>query len=301
MTSTRVPRVIVVTRASEYQALLARHGTRAQAAFFLDRRGQAIEDLEARHALLEAALDAVSRAIPPDWRRARLDRADLARFVFEPDDLVVAAGQDGLVANAAKYLRGQRVLGVNPDPERYDGVLVRHRPDRVARLLRAAAAGRAEVEERTMVEARLDDGQRLLALNELFCGHRSHQSARYRIAAFGREERQSSSGVIVTTGTGATGWARSINGERRRPLALPAPVDPAVAFLVREPFPSVGTGTAIDGALLPPGEPLALVSEMNEGGVVFGDGIEEDRLDFGFGARVAIGPAAERLALVTGA
>lgn len=296
-----VPRAIVVTRASEYAALLARHGTRAQAAFLLERRGQSIEDLERRHALLERALEAVSRAIPPDWRRQRLDRADLARFVFEPDDLVIAAGQDGLVANAAKYLAGQLVLGVNPDPERYDGLLVPHRPDAAAKLLRAMAAGRAEVEERTMVEARLDDGQRLLALNELFAGHRSHQSARYRIVLAGREERQSSSGVIVTTGTGATGWARSINLERRRPLALPKPSDPAIAFFVREPFPSVGTGTSIDGALLADGETLSLVSEMNEGGVLFGDGIEDDRIDLGWGARVELRTAAERLRLVRGA
>src|SRR5690242_10978536 len=158
--SGKVPRAIVVTRASEYEALLARHGTRAQAAFFLERRGQSIDDVERRHALAQRALEAVSRAIPADWRRARIDRGDLARFVFEPEDLVVAAGQDGLVANAAKYLGGQLVLGVNPDPERYDGVLVPHRPDRAAGLLRAMAAGRVEVEERTMVEARLDDGDR---------------------------------------------------------------------------------------------------------------------------------------------
>ncbi len=298
--ATKVPRAVVVTRASEYAALLARHGTRAQAAFFLERRGQSIDDLDRRHALLERALEAVSRAIPPDWRRQRLDRADLSRFVFEPDDLVIAAGQDGLVANAAKYLSGQLVLGVNPDPERYDGVLVPHAPERAAKLLRAMAAGRAEVERRTMVEARLDDGQRLLALNELFAGHRSHQSARYRIALEGREERQSSSGVIVTSGTGATGWARSINQERRHRLALPAPTDPAIAFFVREPFPSVGTGTSIDGALLRDGSALSLVSEMNEGGVLFGDGIEDDRIEFGWGTRVEIRAAAEQLLLVKG-
>jgi NAD kinase len=296
----KMPRAIVVTRASEYQALLARHGTRAQAAFFLERRGQALQDLERRHALLQAALEAVSRAIPPEWRRVRLDRSDLARFVFEPEDLVVAAGQDGLVANAAKYLTGQLVLGLNPDPDRYEGVLVPHRPEQAPGLLRAMAAGEVEVEVRTMVEARLDDGQRLLALNEVFAGHRSHQSARYRIALGGREERQSSSGVIAATGTGATGWARSINGERRRPLTLPGPVDPAIAFFVREPFPSVATGVSIDGAVLDRAHTLELVSEMNEGGVLFGDGIEDDQLDFAWGTRARLGAAEERLRLVRG-
>ncbi len=296
-----VPRVVVVTRASELELLLARHGTREQARFFLERRGQAIAEIERRHARRESALAEVSRAIPAPWRRIRIDRADLARFVFEPDDLVVAVGQDGLVANAAKYLSGQLVLGVNPDPERYDGVLVPHRPDAAPRLLRAMAAGGADVEERTLARATLDDGQRLLALNEVFAGHRSHQSARYRLRLAGREERQSSSGIIVTTGTGATGWARSVNGERRRPLDLPRPGDRALAFFVREPFPSVATGTSLDGAVLDGGAGLEVVSEMDDGGVLFADGIEDDRLDFPFGVRARFDVAPERLRLARAA
>jgi NAD kinase len=296
-----VPRVVIVTRASELEALLARHGTREQARFFLERRGQSLREVEHRHVRREAALAEVSRAIPIAWRRVRLGRGDLAAFVFEPEDLVVAVGQDGLVANAAKYLRGQQVLGVNPDPEVNDGVLVPHRPERARKLLAAMAAGRAELDERTLAAASLDDGQRLLALNEVFAGHRSHQSARYRIRHAEAEERQSSSGVIVATGTGATGWARSINGERRRALALPRPTDAALAFLVREPFPSVATGTSIDGAVFAAPEALELVSEMNEGGVVFGDGIEEDRLELPYGARVRIEVASDRLRLVRGA
>jgi NAD kinase len=295
-----VPRVVVVTRATEYAVLLARHGTAPQVRFFLERRGQSIDEVRRRHDRVEAALAEVSRAIPTRWRRARVERADLPRFVFEPDDLVVAVGQDGLVANAAKYLAGQPVLGVNPDPERNDGVLVRHPPDAAAALLAAMAARRAGVEERTLVSAGLDDGQRLLALNEVFVGHRSHQSARYRIRFGAAEERQSSSGLIVATGTGATGWARSINGERRRSLPLPAATDPTLAFLVREPFPSVSTGTRIDGAIVERGDTLEVVSEMDDGGVVFGDGIEDDRLEFGWGTTLRVEVAAERLRVVLG-
>jgi hypothetical protein len=36
----------------------------------------------------------------------------------------VARGQDGLAANTLKYLKNaQPVIGVNPDPGRWDGVL----------------------------------------------------------------------------------------------------------------------------------------------------------------------------------
>jgi NAD kinase len=296
------PRVVVVTRPTDYDALLARHGTREQARFFLETRGQDIADVERRHRRFEEVLGEVSRAVPMKWRRSRITRADLNRFVFEPEDIVTCVGQDGLVANAAKYLTGQLVLGINPDPERYDGVLVPHRVAAAARLLEAAASGRALVEERTMVEARIDDGQRLLAANEIFLGHRTHQSARYRVRFCGKEERHSSSGVVVATGTGATGWARSIVlGKRGDASALPRPTDARLAFFVREAFPSVATGTSIMEGNVTSEDTLAVVSEMNDGGTLFGDGIEDDAIDFRWGLCATLGVARERLRLVRAA
>jgi len=296
---TVAPRVVVVLRPTDYQELVARHGTRDQAGFFLASRGRKLDDVESRHQRQEAALAAVSAAIPLRWRRARILRADLSRFVFGPEDIVVAVGQDGLVANVAKYLTGQPVIGVNPDPARNDGVLVPHAPAAVADLLRATEAGKVRFEQRVMAHARLDDGQQLLALNEIFVGHRTHQSARYRIRpADKQEERHSSSGVIVTTGTGATGWARSIQRQRNQDCRLPGPEDAALAFFVREPFPSVASGTSIEQGLLPEGRGLEIVSEMNEGGTIFADGIEDDRLDFAWGMRLQVSLAPRRLQLV---
>src|SRR5215218_10427304 len=214
-----LPRAVLVGRPTEYAELLARHGTREQARFFLHARDRTLEEVEGRHRALEAARASVLAAIPPEWRRASVLRPELDRFLFEPDDVVVVLGQDGLVANVAKYLDGQPVIGLNLEP----GVLVPHRPEAAADLLADVAAGRAALQYRTMAAARLDDGQALLALNEVFVGHASHQSARYALRVGDRAERQSSSGVIVATGTGATGWAASIHRERHSPLRLPQP------------------------------------------------------------------------------
>lgn len=298
MTGTKTPRVVVVTRPSELDELLACHGTRAQARFFLESRGLELEAVEERHHRLQAALHAVQGAIPLDWRRARASRSDLERFLFHPDDIVAVVGQDGLVANVAKYLDGQPVVGINPDPDRYDGVLVPHPPPAADRLLATCAGGEPPVEERTMVSAQLDDGQVLLALNEVFVGHRTHQSARYRIRWHGTEERQSSSGIIVATGTGATGWALSISRQIRTPPALASPESETLSFFVREPFPSVATGTDLRCGVIRAGAHLEVVSEMNDGGVVFGDGIEADRLALGWGQTVRIEAAKRKLRLV---
>jgi len=295
---TITPRAVFVTRESDYRQLIARHATREQARFFLRSRGQAIEALEARDRQLAATLQAARAAVPDDWRQALVARADLDRFLFGPEDVVVPVGQDGLVANVAKYLTGQPVLGVNPAPDLYDGVLVRVPLARLPDLLRASVSGAALVERRTMVEARLDTGEALLALNEVFVGHRSHQSARYTLAAGDAHEDQSSSGLIVASGTGATGWARSIAEATGARLAL-GPEERAVGWFVREPFPSIATGTAMRHGRLS-GDPLAVTSRMNDGGVIFADGIEQDFIPFDWGRRVVIGPAARPLHLVTG-
>jgi hypothetical protein len=292
-----VPRAVVATRPTALQLVLERHGTVGQAEFFLSARGLSLDELQQRQQEQDAAVTTVERAIPTEWRRARVQRSEFDRFLFEPDDIVVAIGQDGLVANLAKYLRGQPVIGVNPSPTVFDGVLVAHAATEAHDLLLGAAAGRGACEQRTMVCATLDDGQALLALNEVFVGHRSHQSARYRIEAGGRDERQSSSGVIVATGTGATGWARSVHGMRGSMMRMPQPADHKLVYFVREAFPSRSTGTSVQEGLLPRGAGLTLCSEMDDGGVVFGDGIEQDRLEFPWGARLEIRCAEHALRL----
>ncbi len=62
----------------------------------------------------------------------------------------------------------------------------------------------------TMAKATLNTGQTLYAVNDIFVGPRSHVSARYNIAIGKRTENQSSSGVIISTGVGSTGWLKSL-------------------------------------------------------------------------------------------
>ncbi|MEU7059784.1 hypothetical protein [Streptomyces sp. NPDC046197] len=294
------PRVVLVHRTTEYEELVARHGTHGQAAFFLSSRGRDIRELAERHRRTRRALAEVASAVPLTWRQTRVERADLDRFLFAPEDVVVVVGQDGLVANVAKYLSGQPVLGVDADPDRNPGVLVRHRPREAAALLPAVPDPGTGVEELTMVEAVADDTQRLVALNEIYLGAPGHQTARYRLCLDGDRgvvEAQASSGVLVGTGTGATGWLRSVWQDRGRALRLPGPAEDRLLWFVREAWPSPATGTSLVAGELPATGTLSLTIE-SERLVAFGDGMETDAVDLTWGQTIRVGVCRERLRLV---
>lgn len=294
--SALAPRAVFVTRETDYELLLARRATREQARFFLESRGEQLSGVEERHNRFQTVLQTARSNVPSDWRQAHVRRADLDRFLFSPEDIIVVVGQDGLVPNVAKYLSGQPVVGVNPLPDVYDGVLVRSPVADLSAILEAAVAGNARVEQRTMAEGLLDSGERLLALNELYVGHRSHQSARYEILVDKTAENHSSSGIICATGTGATGWARSIMEAIHTEVAI-GPEDLALAFFVREPFPSISTGTSIRFGKFG-SDSLVITSRMNEGGVIFADGIEKDFVAFDWGRKLTIKIAPQSLQLI---
>jgi NAD kinase len=296
---TNSPRAVFVTRETEFELLIARHATKAQASFFLDARAQTLEIIERKHNHFLSILHSCRAAVPSDWRQALVRRADFDRFLFGPEDIVVAIGQDGLVANVAKYLDGQPVIGVNPDPSSYDGVLVRLSPEQFCEAIARGMSERISFESRAMVKAELDSGEILLALNEIFVGHRSHQSARYEIVSHDVNESHSSSGLIISSGTGITGWARSISEATGNAVAI-EPSESKLCFFVREPFPSISTGTAINFGIIEGGEKLRLTSKMNEGGTIFADGIEKDRLAFEWGRIANIGLAETHLRLAFG-
>ncbi|MFJ9319999.1 hypothetical protein [Streptomyces globisporus] len=294
------PRAVLVHRRTEYEELLARHGTHGQAAFFLSSRGRSIDEVARRHDDTRQALREVAAAVPLTWRSTRVERAYLDRFLFAPEDVVVVVGQDGLVANTAKYLAGQPVVGIDTAPGRNPGVLVRHRHADAAALLHTATAAGGKAEELTMVEAVADDTQRLIALNEIYLGPSGHQTARYRLGD-DREnspgEAQASSGVLVGTGTGATGWLRSLWLERGSALPLPAPCDARLLWFVREAWPSPATGTSRVAGELARGQGLRLTVESDRI-VVFGDGMESDALELTWGQSVRLGIAERSLRLV---
>ncbi|HEY5764137.1 MAG TPA: hypothetical protein VIS73_13095 [Rhodocyclaceae bacterium] len=306
MVSAAERKLILVTRRTRLEELVARYHSVAQARFYIEHLGADFSDYVAEHDTYVAARATVSAVLEAHGRYQQIDRGFLPNFVFAADDIVLVLGQDGLLANTIKYLNGQPVVGLNPDPQRWDGVLLPFEPRDLAPLLPDLLAERRDHKSVTMAEASLSDGQRLLAVNDLFIGPRSHSSARYEIASGERREVQSSSGLIVSTGLGSTAWMRSIvtgslavaaqfmPSTRQQPYtALPWDA-PTLQFAVREPFPSQTSQATLVFGRINAGSALTLRSLMPENGVIFSDGIEADYVAFNSGVEAKIAVAARQ-------
>jgi NAD kinase len=301
-------KIVLVIRKTRLEELIERFNTRAQAQFYIEHAGGDFSGYVLEHDAYQRSLESVRRAIETGLKIQVMDRALVPTYVFSNNDVIVTLGQDGLVANTAKYVAGQPILAVNPDAERFDGILLPFEPADLRPNLHRVLAGKATVRAVTLAEAKLKDGQRLLAFNDLFIGASSHVSARYRIRYGDQRENHSSSGIIVSTGAGSTGWLSSIFNETSGILSFlgGAPVKPVrmeweeqrLLFVVREPFVSRHSQAAIVAGTVLPAAPLALESQMPTGGVIFSDGVEHDRLDFNSGAIANIRIAAEKANLV---
>jgi hypothetical protein len=258
----------------------------------------------------QRSLDVARRSIEVSLKIHEIDRSLTPTFTFLPKDLVVTLGQDGLVANTAKYIGKQPLIAVNPDPERFDGILLPFLPSDLPRILRQVMSGKCEIRAITLAEAKLSDGQRLLAFNDLFLGAQTHVSARYRIRWGKSEESQSSSGVLVSTGAGSTGWISSVfnmacgvatlaGGHAFKPMRWNWDAR-KLLFVVREPFVSRHSQAGIIAGILEQQQTLQMESLMPSGGVIFSDGIEADYLQFNSGSSVTIKAADETAQLVVG-
>lgn len=294
-------KIILVTQRTRLEDLIRRYNTYGQAEFIISHNGGDFTDYRLEHETYQAAMQTALSDLQTFGRVQVLDRDLVPNYLFGKQDIVVALGRDGLVANVLKYLQdGQQLIGVNPDPKRWDGQLLPFLPEDLGKILPEVIRGARNAQSITLAQATLNDGQMLRAVNDLFVGRQTHASARYEISQGGARESQSSSGVIVSTGLGATGWLKSILAGASgiaRVFGIPNPIGPTHSFdrsapelyyAVREPYPSASTGADMVFGRITARSPLQIVSNMPENGVIFSDGMEQDFLQFNSGAMVTI-------------
>lgn len=305
-------KIVVVTRKTRLRQLIERFNTKGQAKFYIEHSGGDFSEYELEDETFHRALDSIQKQLRSfDQTTQYIDREHISNFVFSKTDLIVVMGQDGLVANTAKYAGEQPVIGINPDPSRYDGILVPNSVASAAACIESTLNSKAAYRNVTLAQAELNDGQRLLAFNDLFIGARTHVSARYRLQFGERSEDQSSSGVLISTGAGSTGWLSSVfnmlsgvggyMGSANTGRVQMGWEDPNLMFVVREPFISRHSSADVVAGLVGKGAELLIESRMPSGGAIFSDGVEQDFIPFNSGAIVRIGVANHQCCLVVGA
>ena len=307
-------KVILITRETRLKELVNRFNTIGQARFYIESQGGDFSDYEREDARYQSVTEKAERQLSGLARIQVVERSYLPNFIFGETDVVVAIGQDGLVANTVKYLKGQPLIGVNPDPDRWDGKLLPFQIHTLPQVTASVLMNQARTVPVTLAEANLNDGQSMLAVNDLFIGPQSHSSARYTLSMGEQREQQSSSGIIVSTGLGSTGWYRSLICGASALIKAKTGKGPArfsvrgsefgwdaesLAFTVREPFPSKTTGTEMVHGTVTPDHPLMIESHMPEHGVIFSDGIEADFINFNAGSLATITIASQKGCLVT--
>jgi len=303
-------KIILVVRRTRIDDLIKRFNTLAQAKFYVEHLGADFSDYlqeDEQYKKIQLTAEACLRGL---GHLQVLDRSFLPNFIFGNQDIIVVLGQDGLVANTIKYLSGQKVIGVNPDCQRWEGVLLPFQVDDLKNIILDVFAQRRPIKEVTMAKASLNNGQNLYAVNDLFIGHQSHMSARYEIQLDQYREQHSSSGIIVSTGLGSTGWFKSVltgalnishafhhQNIESKPIHFAWDAD-YLYFSVREPFLSVTSSADLVFGQITMQRPMKLISQMAENGVIFSDGIEQDFLEFNSGTQAIISVAEKRGYLV---
>lgn len=310
-------KIVIVTKKTWLEELIERFNTKAQANFYIDHNigpGN-FAYYEQTHDIYQDSLKQLKKIVSSGYRHQIIERENLANFLFNPNDLIITIGPDGLVVNTAKYLDNQAILAINPDPEHIEGVLLPFTIDDFdKKLLEDLRKENAHVSKITMAKAELNNGQKMHAVNDLFIGHHSHMSARYTITYNGQTEAHSSSGIIISTGAGSTGWFKSVitgaMGITKRFYTDEVPIPDEslyrfpwdanyLYFSVREPWSSKTSGASIILGEIFEGNYLELESKMPENGVIFSDGIEKDYIDFNSGTIAKIGVAERKVNLIT--
>jgi NAD kinase len=299
---------IIIKNKTRLETLIERFNTRAQAKFYIERSGGNFNDYEKEHQTFHNSLSNVQRNLSSVLKNKIVERSFLPSFIFNDKQVVVTVGQDGLVANTAKYVKQIPIIAVNPDRERFDGVLLPFDTENFLIAIDKVIANNYKSKLTSFAEAKLNDGQRLLAFNDLFIGATSHVSARYQITHNNKTEEQSSSGIIVSTQAGSTGWLSSVfnmsfgihkfiekDNSKKKYAKLK---DNQLMFAVREPFASKKTQVETTVGTITGKSKLIVQSFMPNNGFIFSDGIETDFLKFNSGAIATIGIANEKANLV---
>jgi len=120
----KVEYAIIVKSKTRLEILIERFNTKAQAKFDIESLGGDFTDYELEHNKFHHALNSLQKQLAKVVKYKIVERNFLPNYIFSENNMIIVIGQDGLVANTAKYANGVPIIAVNPNKDRFDGVLL---------------------------------------------------------------------------------------------------------------------------------------------------------------------------------
>ena len=182
-------------------------------------------------------------------------------------DMIIAIGGDGTMLRTSSYIVNENLVAINADMKESEGALCNLNEKNIEGL-EQILRGEYSTLKRTRAVVHIN-GKRLreLALNEAYIGKMNEfDTAHYIINFEGISEEHRSSGGIVATGSGSSGWYHSAQGERFKHDAE------ELRFLVREPVKGRVFRPTILQGVIGKYEKISFISTRDYGGVIALDG-----------------------------
>ncbi|MFO0415839.1 MAG: hypothetical protein ACK5Y6_00990 [Pseudomonadota bacterium] len=197
---------------------------------------------------------------------------------------IVALGGDDFLKLVSQHIEDLPVLGVNSDPATSTGVLLSTSIEKLPEAIQALETDSYKIERWTRVELTIDGTSCGRALNDVVLGKRDFRHmSRHELEVHGEKTQQRSSGILISTGAGSTGWFSSAGlylGGKDRSFSREAPY---IRFELREPQVKVYESNGHRIVELPPhvegtlvaGDCLRITSLNDDEGIASRDSLDE--------------------------
>jgi hypothetical protein len=233
-------------------------------------------------------------ATPPD-----------AYHYLKKRDFIIALGGDGTVLGTSRLTK----LSVNSDTPILTvrgsngsvGALCYYNLDLVDFALNQIKQEKYTVEKWTRVKATCN-GSSICGLNEIYIGSEfSVRASKYNLYFKHQKDYQISSGVVISTGTGITGWFKSILGQY--PSRFPTDRDSNdLAYIVRElsysQLSEIGEEFIYNENVIEDGELICIEWMQDRKGVAAADGSFKSAFSVARGDKVVIENAHDPVSVI---
>lgn len=284
----KIEKIVVVPKLSKYE--LDMHLLNLASDKIIDRykkEGVDIDRILSSHERQKQELNKLKQLLP---NALFISRDEFTNDIATRADLVIAFGGDNHFQYVSHFINDKLILGINSDPVSSEGALTYFTVDSFSNELNNIKAGKYNIEEWTRLGVYFNGNYVGLATSEVFIGEKERKNMSRHILEFGKKkEEQKCSGLIVATGTGATGWYDSScrylyeNGNKF------SKIESSGRFLITEPYNGKHSNYSMLEGKLNINEELLIHSLNDSSGIVTLDCIEEYKFNRGAHVKVKIG------------